>query len=280
MLERSRSDQRRVAIVTGGGRGLGRAMVVGLLQHGIAVVAVDRDQAPLDELSAAFGSTRLATVAQDLTAPDAEGRVRAAAFDTFGRIDILVNNAGMGQSVVWPDHWVKPLRVWNIEFEQWKRFFELNTHVVFRMSNMVIPLMMKQGWGRIVNVTTSLGSMLRAGFAPYGASKAAAESLTRITAEELRGTGITVNVLTPGGLTNTAANPGAPFDRSKMIQPEVMVPPLVWLVSDAASAVTGRRFLASHWNASLPPEQAAEEAGSPAAWDPGKSLPREPERNA
>ncbi|MPZ45019.1 MAG: SDR family NAD(P)-dependent oxidoreductase [Betaproteobacteria bacterium] len=135
-------------------------------------------------------------------------------------------------------------------------------------------------WGRIINVTTSLGSMLRAGFGPYGASKAAAESLTRIMAEELKGTGVTVNVLTPGGLTNTSANPGAPFDRSKMIQPEVMGPPLRWLISDAASEVTGRRFLASHWNPSLPPVEAARDAGAPAAWDPGKSLPKEPERIA
>lgn len=122
--------------------------------------------------------------------------------------------------------------------------------------------------------------MLRAGFGPYGASKAAAESLTRIMAEELKGTGVTVNVLTPGGLTNTSANPGAPFDRSKMIQPEVMGPPLRWLISDAASEVTGRRFLASHWNPSLPPVEAARDAGAPAAWDPGKSLPKEPERIA
>lgn len=272
------SDKRKVVVVTGGGRGLGRAMVVGLLQHGIDVVAVDRDQEPLAELSAAWGEKGLATVAKDLTEPDAEEHVRAAAFRAFGRIDVLVNNAGMGQSVVWPDHWVNPLRVWNIDVEDWKRFFELNTHVTFRMSKMVIPLLLEQRWGRIVNITTSLGSMLRAGFGPYGASKAAAESLTRIMAEELQGTGVTVNVLTPGGLTNTAANPGAPFDRSKMIQPEVMVPPLLWLISDAASAVTGRRFLASHWNPSLPPEAAARESGAPAAWDPGKSLPKEPER--
>lgn len=274
------SNERKVAVVTGGGRGLGRAMVEGLLGHGLAVVAVDRDKAPLDDLAGAWRESELVTVAQDLTKPYAEERVRAAALGAFGRIDVLVNNAGMGQSVVWPDHWVNPLRVWNVELDQWKRFFELNTHVVFRMSNMVIPLMMKQGWGRIVTVTTSLGSMLRAGFGPYGASKAATESLTRITAEELKGTGITVNVLTPGGLTNTAANPEAPFDRSKMIQPEVMVPPLLWLISDAAGAVTGRRFLASHWDRTLPPEQAAEVAGAPAAWDPGKSLPKEPDRTA
>lgn len=274
------STQRKIAIVTGAGRGLGRAMAAGLLDHGVAVVAVDRDREPLDQLAASRRNAALVTVAQDLTAPDADERVCSATLSAFGRIDILVNNAGMGQSVVWPDHWKKPLRIWDIELDQWKRFFELNTHVTFRMSKMAMRTMMAQRWGRIINVTTSLGSMLRAGFAPYGASKAAAESLTRIMAEELAGTGVTANVLTPGGLTNTAANPDAPFDRSKMIQPDVMVPPLMWLISESASAVNGRRFLAKDWDPSLPPEEAAENAGAPAGWDPGKSIPGEPERIA
>ena len=253
-------------------------MAVGLLDHGVSVVAVDRDSEPLDELARSRGGARLVTLAQDLTAPDAEERVRAAALSAFGRIDILINNAGMGQSVVWPDHWRNPLRIWDIELDQWKRFFELNTHVTFRMSKMALRSMMEQRWGRIINVTTSLGSMLRAGFAPYGASKAAAESFTRILAEELAGSGVTANILTPGGLTNTAANPDSPFDRSKMIQPEVMVPPLLWLISDSASAVNGRRFIAKDWDPSLAPEEAAKNAGAPAAWDPGRSLPNEPSR--
>ena len=274
------STPQKIAIVTGAGRGLGRAMAVGLVDHGVAVVAVDRDREPLDELAKSRPKAALVTLAQDLTAADAEERVRGTTFSAFGRMDILVNNAGMGQSVIWPDHWKNPLRIWNIELDQWKRFFELNTHATFRMSKMAMVPMMAQGWGRIINVTTSLGSMLRAGFAPYGASKAAAESLTRIMAEELAGTGVTANVLTPGGLTNTAANPGAPFDRSKMIQPEVMVPPLLWLISDAASAVTGRRFLAKDWDPALPAEEAMKHAGAPAAWDPGKSVPREPDHIA
>ena len=95
------NSERKVAIVTGAGRGLGRAMAVGLLDHGIAVVAVDRDQAPLNELASAYGNAQLLTVAQDLTAPEAEEHVRAASLSAFGRIDILINNAGMGQSVVW-----------------------------------------------------------------------------------------------------------------------------------------------------------------------------------
>ncbi len=272
----------RVAIVTGGGRGLGRAMALGLLAHGVSVLAVDRDQAPLEEIARIAGNPegRLVTLAQDLTAEHADERVEQAAMAAFGRIDILVNNAGMGQSVIWPDHWREPLRFWHIELDQWKQFFELNTHALFMMSRRVLPHMVNQRWGRIINVTTSLGSMLRAGFAPYGASKAAAESLSRIMAEELAGSGVTVNVLVPGGLTNTAANPGAPFDRSKMIQPEILLPPLRWLVSDESSDVTGKRFVAIRWDTTLPPREAAAKCGVPAAWSDEGSKPVEPARLA
>ena len=276
------NTKQKFAIVTGGGRGLGRAMALGLLDHGVAVAAVDRDQAPLEELSAAAagGNARLITIAEDLTSPGAEERIGKAVLSEFDRIDILVNNAGIGQSVIWPDHWVHPLRFWNIQPEQWRRFFEINTHATFMMCRMVVPHMMQQQWGRIINVTTSLGSMLRAGFAPYGSSKAAAESLSAVMAAELSETRVTVNVLTPGGLTNTSANPGAPFDRAKMLQPEIMVPPLLWLISDDASGVTGRRFIAARWDPSLPPKEAAEKAGAPAGWSAEGSRPIEPARIA
>ncbi len=104
--------------------------------------------------------------------------------------------------------------------------------------------MMREGWGRIVNVTTSLGTMLNAGSPTYGPSKAALEALSAIMAKDLDGTGVTVNVLVPGGITNTPmVSDEAGFERAKMIQPEVMAPPFVWLVSDAAGKVTGRRSL-------------------------------------
>jgi NAD(P)-dependent dehydrogenase (short-subunit alcohol dehydrogenase family) len=104
--------------------------------------------------------------------------------------------------------------------------------------------MMRQGWGRIVNVTTSLGTMLNAGSPTYGPSKAALEALSAIMAKDLDGTGVTVNVLVPGNTPMISDEAG--FDRAKLIQPTVMAPPLIWVVSDAASKVTGRRFLAVH----------------------------------
>src|ERR1700720_2949085 len=122
------------------------------------------------------------------------------------------------------------------------------------VANRAEDSVMRQGWGRIVNVTTSLGTMINLGFPTYGPSKAALEALSAIMAKDLDGTGVTVNVLVPGGITNTPMVSESGFDRAQMIQPEVMAPPLLWLVSDAAGKVTGRRFLGVHWDPELPPE--------------------------
>src|SRR5690606_29737560 len=119
----------RVAIVTGGARGLGRAMVQGLLGNRVAVAAVDRDREPLEELASAVrdrtGFAPLLAITEDLTTAGAAERVGMRVLARFGRIDVLVNNAGMGQSVIWPNHWREPLRFWTIEPEQMQRFFNL-----------------------------------------------------------------------------------------------------------------------------------------------------------
>jgi NAD(P)-dependent dehydrogenase (short-subunit alcohol dehydrogenase family) len=116
--------------------------------------------------------------------------------------------------------------------------------------------------------------MLNAGNPTHGPSKAALEALSAVMAKDLVGTGVTVNVLVPGGATNTSMiSDGAGSDRAKLIQPEVMVPPLLWLVTDAAEKVKGRRFLGIHWDPALPPEQAAERAGAPVAWTSIATMP-------
>ncbi|MGH7534630.1 MAG: hypothetical protein ACREMG_03490 [Gemmatimonadales bacterium] len=109
--------------------------------------------------------------------------------------------------------------------------------------------------------------MTRGGGAPYGPTKATAEALTSVMAYDLEGTGVTANVLVPGGVTNTNIVPAeSGFDRAKMLPPDIMVPPLRYLVSDAAAGVNGQRFLAAHWDTALPPGEAAAQAGAPAAW--------------
>src|SRR5205823_2214442 len=176
-------------------------------------------------------------------------------------LPIFVNNAGIGPGSIRPDSWQRPLKFWEITPDQWRRFVAVHTTAPLALANALAPEMMRQGWGRIINVTTSLGTMLNAGSPTYGPSKAALEALSAIMAKHLDGTGVTVNVLVPGGVTNTPMiSDEAGFDRDKLIQPEVMVAPLLWLASDAAAEVTGRRFLGVHWDAALPPEQAAEKA--------------------
>ena len=144
------------------------------------------------------------------------------------------------------------------------------------MARAVAPHMLRAKWGRIITVTTSLGTMVRAGYLLYGASKAAAESATAIMAADLAGTGVTANVLVPGGVTNTPLVGDDAGDRGKMLQPEIMVPPLLWLVSDAAAGVNARRFVAADWDPALPGVQAAEKAGVPIAWLGIARMPIEP----
>jgi NAD(P)-dependent dehydrogenase (short-subunit alcohol dehydrogenase family) len=281
------AETQRVAIVTGAAGGIGRVMTWALLAKGIRVAGVDRDGEPLEALAATAreqgNAVELLTIATDLTDDSAADAITKATRGKFGRVDILVNNAGIGPGAIRPDSRQRPLKFWEITPDQWRLFVAVHATAPLALTNAVVPEMIRQGWGRIVNVTTSLGTMLNAGNPAYGPSKAALEAPSAIMAKDLDGTGVTVNVLVPGGATNTSMiSDDAGFDRAKLIQPEVMGPPLVWLVSDAAGNVTGRRFLAVHWDARPPPEEAAEKAGAPVAWTriattpirPGRSQPR------
>ena len=277
------TETQRVAILTGAAGGIGRAMTRALLSAGIRVAGVDRDREPLEALAASAReqgkAADLLTIQTDLTNNSATEEITKAARDRFGRIDVLVNNAGIGPGAIRPDSWQRPLKFWEITPDQWRRFVAVHTTAPLALANAVVPEMMRQGWGRIVNVTTSLGTMINPGFPTYGPSKAALEALSAIMAKDLDGTGVTVNVLVPGGITNTPMVSESGFDRAQMIQPEVMAPPLLWLVSDAAGKVTGRRFLGVNWDPELSPEQAAEKAGAPVAWTSMATMPITPSRS-
>ena len=278
------SETDRVAIVTGAAGGIGRAMTRGLLAAGVRVAGIDRDRDPLETLAAGAReqgkAAELLTIQTDLAVDTAADEVVSATRARFGQIDILVNNAGIGPGAIRADSWQRPLKFWEVTPDQWRRFVAVHTTAPLTLANAVVPEMMRRGWGRIVNVTTSLGTMLNAGSPTYGPSKAALEAMSAIMAKDLDGTGVTVNVLVPGGVTNTSMiSDAAGFDRARLIQPEVMAPPLLWLVSDAAGKVTGRRFLAVHWDPALVPEQAAEKAGAPVAWTSIATMPITPGRS-
>ena len=132
----------------------------------------------------------------------AANEITKATRDRFGHIDILVNNAEIGPGTIRADSWQRPIKFWEITPDQWHRFVAVHTTAPLALANAVVPEMVREGWGRIVNVTTSLGTMLNAGSPTYGPSKAALEALNAIMAKDLDGTGVTVNVLVPGGVTD------------------------------------------------------------------------------
>ena len=256
----------RVAIVTGAGRGLGRAMALGLASAGAQVITVDLDAPVLDALRAAAPDAaardRLHPVQADIAREEKADEIVRQAVARWGRLDILVNNAGLNLETVGAG----APRSWELTPEQFRRIFEVNAVAPFLLARAAVAPMMAQKWGRIIAVTTSLDTMWRKGMVPYGGSKAAHEAYAAALAEELAGTGVTVNVLVPGGPVNTRMTASFGAKQASLIQPGVMVDPLLWLTSPEADGVTGRRFIAALWDKAVPGAQAAEKCGAPAAW--------------
>lgn len=261
----------RVALVTGGGRGLGRAMVTGLAAAGAQVVATSaRSLAEVEAVAAEAPGGSVLPVRADVTSEEDCAAVAAAAVARFGRLDVLVNNAGRGMRLVSEDFLTTPPRFWEVAPSVWRDIVDTNVNGPFLMARACAPALLASGRGRIVNISMNHETMRRPGFSPYGPSKAALESETIIWARDLAGTGVTVNALLPGGATETGLIPpsvGA-ADRARMLRPSIVVLPLLWLASDASSGFTGRRIDARLWRADVPPSEAAEVASEAAGWPP------------
>ena len=259
-------------IVTGAGRGLGRAMSLGLARAGATVTMVELDADVLSEATAevekAAGQGCALPLAADVTSEDDAAGVVSQAIERFGRVTGIVNNAAVGPQFFYKTNTKPRPPIWEAGLDFWRRTVEVNANGPFIMTMAVLPHFFDAGWGRVVNVTTSLETMINAGMGPYGPAKACAEAFTSMLSQELDGTGVTANVLVPGGPANTRMIPadGNREDRARLIQPDVMVAPATWLCSEASDGVNGRRFLAALFDPELPPEQAAEQAGAPAAW--------------
>jgi NAD(P)-dependent dehydrogenase (short-subunit alcohol dehydrogenase family) len=260
----------KTAIVTGAGRGLGRAMALGLMRAGANVVITAARSPQEMEMVANEGAKigepgRLRKFVGDVTKQEDCRSVVIETIREFGSLHILVNNAGRGMRFVSEKFFDTATKFWETDPTTWRMIIDTNVNGPFLMAREAAPHMLKQGWGRIINISMNHETMRRAGFSPYGPSKAALESETIIWAQDLAGTGVTVNSLLPGGATATGMVPPnlAP---SRLLDPNIMVPPLLWLASEAANGVTGGRFAANLWDAALPPEQAAEIARSAAGW--------------
>jgi NAD(P)-dependent dehydrogenase (short-subunit alcohol dehydrogenase family) len=257
----------RVVFLTGAAGGIGISMTDALLAAGHRVVAADRDAKALAQLSDrhAKAKDRFHPVLADLATADGCARAIAAARSRFGAIEALVNNAGIGMSSIRPDAEARAPGIEELTPEIWDTFMAIFVRAPLMLVRAAVPDMKTRSFGRIVNNTTSYVTMLRV--QPYGAAKAALESMSAVWAKELDGTGITVNVLVPGGPTDTpliADESGWP--RDKMLRPDIMGPPTAWLVSDEAENFSGRRITAARWDTSLPPAEAAARASRAIGW--------------
>ncbi len=258
----------KVCIVTGAANGLGAAMAIGLADHGASIVAADRDAKGLRHTLMGLSSSGDAiAVEADMSKAESASHIVSEALGRFGRIDVVVNNAGTGAQIVRPDFITRPLKSWHVPPEKWRKIIEINALGPFYLCHAAIPHMLQQGWGRIVNVSTTWETMLRSGFASYGPSKAALESMSAGMARELEGSGITINTVIPGGPVDTAQVPDdIGVDRTTLLRPSVMNDLVVWLAGEDSDDISGRRFTASAWDASRSMAENIELASEPVAW--------------
>jgi len=260
-----------VVIVTGAAGGLGSNMSVALVEAGASVAAFDLESSgrAMDELLAAArerqAGNRITPFWCDVRNPAQVESAVAAAVAAFGHVDGLVNNAGLGP--VYHPKTFQRLRFYEIEVEAWTSRIETNLTGAFIVSHAVAPRLVAQRRGKIVNVTTSFSTMTGEWMTPYGMAKAGLEAATSAWAKDLAGTGVTVNVLVPGGAANTRMVPReVEPDRAKLVDPAVMRAPIQWLMSRQSDGVTGKRFIGREWDPNLAPDEVAKAVGKPAAW--------------
>lgn len=237
----------KVAIVTGGGRGIGKAIAEAFAREGAHVVLTAARRK--DEIESAASKIGGMAIVADVSKKDEVRGLVDEVTRCFGGIDILVNNAGRGMKFVNENFMTEPRPFWEADPDAWRMVIDTNVNGVFLMTHTVVPHMLKRRSGRIINISMNYETMKRKGFTPYGPSKAALESMSIIWAQELEGTGVTLNVLLPGGATDTGMIPDAftASQRSRLIDPAVMGPPAVYLASDEAKDLNGQRIVATEW---------------------------------
>jgi NAD(P)-dependent dehydrogenase (short-subunit alcohol dehydrogenase family) len=237
----------RVAIVTGGGRGIGRSIALGYARAGADVlISVARNLAEAHEVAAESASLpgRIEAVRADVTVPAEVDVLVERALATRGRIDVLVNNAARGMRFVDERFMTDPRPFWEVDPVAWRMVIETNIVGVFLVSRAVVPHMLAAGRGSIINVTVNRATMVRRGFSPYGPSKAALEAMTQVWAAELEGTRVVINLLLPGGATATGMVPDPVPEGVQLLSPDIVVAPALAL---AVTDSSGQRIVASEW---------------------------------
>ena len=231
----------RVAIVTGAGQGIGRAIAEKLRDEGAGVIVADKNPETAAKTAAEIGGTAHVT---DVSDPDQVSALVAAAVDQFGRIDILVNDAAIVPFVPWEE----------LDFAEWRRVMSVNIDGVFLMCKAVYPHMKAAGYGRIVNIASNVVTAGTPNMAHYVSSKGAVFAFTRSLATEVGAYGITVNAVAPGltASEGVMASPHAgAFDFVVSLQsiprrgvPADIAPAVAFLASEEAHWITGQMLTA------------------------------------
>jgi gluconate 5-dehydrogenase len=246
-------------LVTGGTSGLGLAMASALAAAGARVALTGRSAARAAEVAA--GLPGAVGLGLDVREDSSVARAVDQAWSRLEGIDMLVNNAGIGMRTVNPRFMTDPQGFWEVPADGFRAVIETNLTGYFLVAREVTPRMLATGGGRIVNISVSHSTMHRAGFVPYGPSRAGSEALSRIMAADLRDTGITVNLLLPGGPASTGMlPPGAMPASRRFLEPAVMGPPIVWLASSEAAGVHDERIIAAEFERWLHDRKATGEA--------------------
>lgn len=258
-------------IVTGAGSGLGQAMALALAKAGASVLALDvvgdrlKDTVGLAKADGANGE--VVPLACDVRLENACAAAVETAKAKLGSLTGVVNCAGLGMAYLTPDAFDTPPRFWDADPTRWWDIMDVNVRGPFLLARAAMPHLLAQKWGRIVNVTTSFNTMMRGGNMPYGQSKAALEAASASWAEDAKDTGVTVNILVPGGAADTRLVPqNSSFNRDELIKPTVMKAPICWLMSDASNGVTGMRYVGKLWDPAKPWQEATKAAGAPIGW--------------
>jgi len=236
----------KVAIVTGGGRGLGKVYCLRMAEEGAKVVVADildqEAEETVGEIKAKGGIA--AAIKVDVTSESDTQRMAEETIKEFGRIDILVNNAGyyygMGRKMF---H--------EVSSEEWDKAMLVNAKGTWLCAKAVFPQMKKQGKGKIINVSTEAVFAPTKGFIHYTASKAAVIGITRVLAGELGQYGICVNVIVPGVVDTAATRSYMTIEKfdvnsvplGRVEQPEDVVGSVIFFASDDSDYVSGQSLL-------------------------------------
>jgi 3-oxoacyl-[acyl-carrier protein] reductase len=246
---------------------------LGLAQANVhVIISAARERTEIEAVAAQahrlHPQVRVLPILADVTQPQDCVRLVDTALQEFGRLDILINNAGRGMKYVSEHFLSEPTRFWEVSCETWRMVIDTNVNGPFYMTRAVVPVMLQAGWGRIINISMNHETMRRPGFSPYGPSKAALESATIIWAQDLQDSGITVNALLPGGAAATGMIPAnlPESTRQGLLDPAIVVPPLLYLASPASDGMSGRRLVATRWREDMDPAQAAHLASEAAGW--------------